>query len=603
MKRLRWLIPIILGVVTFAGLQITGTAWQQKTSPIPLTYNHVANQPIGATQKEKYFFVTPQALDKQINYLQAHRFVIGANNNDKQVNLIFTGAYSDFPNAYKVLQMHNVPATIYADPKTIDAPNFLTQKEINELKKDPNLTIIEESFASSPVATNKKEVSGTIGLAQFADLLGNQEVAGQTRQILVALAVVLISLAAIYKIDLAIFLVLLALPTFWTKLTILGIPTNLLEVMVGTLFLTVLIVKPKKLKIKIPTPYLLALVLIAIGFVINLIITPNKLDGLGYLKSFLIVPILFGWVVATRRMWSIIYFTTGLVIANTIVSVVALCLYNQGYFYVNFDASHLATFFGNPNYLASFVQYGLIVAIVSVAFAIRQRFAYPMLLIHIPILIAGATILRLTDSQGAILAIIMTTFYVIWNLLSSHIQRACVLTILIISIGLTLFLYNQPGYRVATTSTVLNNNQSSSVTSRYFIWKTALNLIAANPLGIGLANFGPEFAKNVSKDSPEQGVDFAHNTYLDWATQLGLIGLIGFALFLGYFGYLTRIWQVTSDPDVLTIRALMIVFMLHSLVDSQYFKNDYALIFALMIALSILLTKKSNKKLPNRDDF
>jgi O-antigen ligase len=85
---------------------------------------------------------------------------------------------------------------------------------------------------------------------------------------------------------------------------------------------------------------------------------------------------------------------------------------------------------------------------------------------------------------------------------------------------------------------------------------------------------------------------YAHNIFLTTWSEVGLIGLAAFTVIL--VGLLWRAWRnFGSAPDL--YRPLLwgmfgawVVFVVHGLVDSPYWKNDLSLEFWILAALEVM---------------
>jgi O-antigen ligase len=85
---------------------------------------------------------------------------------------------------------------------------------------------------------------------------------------------------------------------------------------------------------------------------------------------------------------------------------------------------------------------------------------------------------------------------------------------------------------------------------------------------------------------------YAHNIFLTTWSELGLIGLAAFAVI--FFGLIWRAWRSSGSatdlyrPLLWGIFAAWVVFVIHGLVDSPYWKNDLSLEFWILAALEVL---------------
>ncbi len=126
--------------------------------------------------------------------------------------------------------------------------------------------------------------------------------------------------------------------------------------------------------------------------------------------------------------------------------------------------------------------------------------------------------------------------------------------------------------------------EKSSV-ARISLWHTGTDMIKDSPiLGKGINGFDNNWS-TYNKDSGLQHYNFPHNIFLNFWIDLGLLGLIGFIIvFAG------GIWNGIKNRQnfkALGLLLFMTALIVHGLIDIPYLKNDLALIFWLILAVSI----------------
>jgi O-antigen ligase len=125
-------------------------------------------------------------------------------------------------------------------------------------------------------------------------------------------------------------------------------------------------------------------------------------------------------------------------------------------------------------------------------------------------------------------------------------------------------------------------------TSRSAIWANTAPLVAEHfPYGSGLGSFAILYRTAEDPlDRPSTYANHAHNDWLEWILETGIIGL-GFAIaFLAWFG--TRSWRAWSHVEGSLSRAAsvaMVVPLVHSIVDYPLRTAAIAALFALCGAL------------------
>lgn len=125
-----------------------------------------------------------------------------------------------------------------------------------------------------------------------------------------------------------------------------------------------------------------------------------------------------------------------------------------------------------------------------------------------------------------------------------------------------------------------------SINGRQAIFSAAVDMIRAHPLfGVGLGGFSYEF-RGVSPEI------YPHDVWLTFWVEIGLLGVVAFAVIL--FGLLwtgwrawpsTRAWPRAVLWGVLTA---LVVWTIHGLVDSPYWKNDMSVEFWTLASLQVV---------------
>jgi O-antigen ligase len=137
-----------------------------------------------------------------------------------------------------------------------------------------------------------------------------------------------------------------------------------------------------------------------------------------------------------------------------------------------------------------------------------------------------------------------------------------------------------------TSSHIVNTFESSE---RYDIWRFWMARIAEKPLvGIGFGRDLPHFAYADMKPREWQALMFAHahNVLLDYALQLGVIGLAAFIFLLGALVH--RFWHLYRSPleeaSLIGICGIttVIAMLSKNMTDDLFWRGDALLFWALM---------------------
>lgn len=146
----------------------------------------------------------------------------------------------------------------------------------------------------------------------------------------------------------------------------------------------------------------------------------------------------------------------------------------------------------------------------------------------------------------------------------------------------TVFL---PPDRLIERFAFLASADEISSDTRYEIWRETLDLIRAYPaVGCGLGAYESVFSK-YQRVAPLNTVDYAHNDYLQYLAELGLVGFLIAAAFIAAVVVSTlRAVSVCWDPEerYLAVASLgaMAAIGLHSLVDFNLYMPANAMALA-----------------------
>ena len=135
------------------------------------------------------------------------------------------------------------------------------------------------------------------------------------------------------------------------------------------------------------------------------------------------------------------------------------------------------------------------------------------------------------------------------------------------------------------------NNLAHSVTVRTSIYTQALQMLSERPIqGAGIGGFATAVAPY---RPPAQAVQiYPHDLWLTTWSELGLLGLIAFAVI--FFSLLWRGWRALAGstdiwrPVIWGASGALVLYLVHGLFDSPYWKNDLSVEFWLLAALEVL---------------
>ncbi len=131
-----------------------------------------------------------------------------------------------------------------------------------------------------------------------------------------------------------------------------------------------------------------------------------------------------------------------------------------------------------------------------------------------------------------------------------------------------------------------------AVIERLAHWQAAIGMAQDKPIfGVGLGNYAQQY-DDYRLLNWEEALGHAHNLYLNFLAEAGIVGLAGYLLFWAYIFRLT--WEIRRHPDVFA-RCIGIGLLgswtyiaVHSLFDNLYVNNIFLHIGVLLSILAIL---------------
>lgn len=127
---------------------------------------------------------------------------------------------------------------------------------------------------------------------------------------------------------------------------------------------------------------------------------------------------------------------------------------------------------------------------------------------------------------------------------------------------------------------------------RKFIWQAGWKMFISNPwLGVGLGTFMFNFKKYIAEDY-QYSAAYAHNCYLQMASEMGLIGLLAFLFILGLFFY--RGIKILNKGErnfywytLLACLSAIIGYCVQMGVDTTLYSLDLGMLFWLTLGIGV----------------
>lgn len=401
-------------------------------------------------------------------------------------------------------------------------------------------------------------------------------------------------------------IIICSMPLYLIRLSVFGVPTTVLEIIIYLCFIAWLVYRWQKGKqvcsdnkytlsevtakskgnINWRLPWVLWAWLV-VGL-ISALINPDFVSGLGQWKALFFDGALVFIIIFNEYKIAKAVVPKALISIGAIIATISLA----GFWGWNLasDGRWLGWYgletYASPNYLSLFLAPILAMSLVA-SFLYKNWWRALSILSSVLIIIA----LVGTQSRGAAIgvvgAIIITTLW--WCLRDGkkqyHWLGWSALALIVIA-GATFWLA-APDFnaspedgRVATSNNV-----------RLFIWQTSIEMFGQKPiLGVGLGNYQNYFNELTADrvNYPEYISPLAlsaHNLYLNILVTMGGIGLIIFMWML--IATIINISKRSRSIDLCPVVATFAAIIFYGLVDTPFFKNDLAIMWWVVIALLI----------------
>lgn len=234
----------------------------------------------------------------------------------------------------------------------------------------------------------------------------------------------------------------------------------------------------------------------------------------------------------------------------------------------------------------------LLLLVPLLALAVRERHHWRPLAWGTVLLAALGLVLSL--SRGAMLALFLSVAVVLSAWASSRRWTLAVLIALLSAVALNAGPLLQSQQVQVVSERLSTVTKASSNNTRPLLWRNSLQIIEQHPEGIGALNFVVEAER---RGLTEQGspLEHAHNSYLNIAVELGVVGLLAFLALLGQaFTVLWREYR-TRDPRTqalsVGIAAALAGYAFQSLTVSLYAVQLIHAVFFILVGAALGLPR------------
>lgn len=386
------------------------------------------------------------------------------------------------------------------------------------------------------------------------------------------------------------------LPTYLLRFDVFGVPTNFFEATISiaaAMGVCNPIVRGQWREAIARVPRVMAVwvgLFVAAAF-ISTAISPHLQTSLGILKSWIIIPILFGFMVFSLDPRYALRATRYLILSGTVMALLGISQLGT--------LDRVQGIYDVPNSLALFLA-PLIVLAVAPAISVSPALPVTGYTLRVRSLASLLMFLALlaTQSLAGILTVVVVSLFVLasskhYPLQATHYR----LPVVVMLLALTAI--------VAVPKIEYLLQPTSSAYVRLQLWDISRELIFEHPfLGIGLGTFEPAYQEKLHNrfrnaqnnpalpathyPLPEFIFRDPHNWVLSFWLNTGLLGLISFiGLHVCIFTRTFKHWLLTGHWKLGTgVLGALAVLLIFGLVDTIYWKNDLASLHTLLVALA-----------------
>ena len=270
-------------------------------------------------------------------------------------------------------------------------------------------------------------------------------------------------------------------------------------------------------------------------------------------SMFLFVPI--GLFIERERQidWIFLVLAVSLMLNNIVIEMEAFA-----------DFERPVTFLRGA-YMQSAIIY---VVLLPIYFILALRATKPVLKTVCWIFfLLSLTAFILLKTRGALLAMLIILPSII-ALYVNELKKFLAIA-LIFMLSIVAFINIHPS-TVERIETVRNFEMEQSVSERFLIWQSALEMIKDNPMtGVGFGQFEQNYKREyIQPEAKERWQSHAHNVYLQFWAETGLPGLVIYCSMFGYILY--QSWRRRDNQYAAMIFFSTAGFMLYSLTDYTY---------------------------------
>jgi len=379
----------------------------------------------------------------------------------------------------------------------------------------------------------------------------------------------------------ALYVTAACLPLYVVRWSYGPLPTTLLETLVlATAALYVVGRWREGRRRPVSTPYDIPIALLLLAGAISVVVAKDHRAALGLYRAYFIEAVIVFYIAVDliRRAEEVQRLVLGFAIGSSLFALLNLIVFTQAVLSHNVHVGIAPNaLYGDANYVAMYLDPPVALAFGLVLFANTPRWR---LIGAAWLLITGAALL-FTFSKGSYLALGALALVAAFSVPRWGVP-------ILVGSGIVAFIVSRIPL-VAERFSQLD----ISIGGRLLLFRGTLALLRDSPIfGVGLGGYSFQFRGQVPEVYP-------HDIWLTFWVEIGLLGLIAFAVIL--FGLLWRGWRAWPQmpdsyrPALWGALGALVMWSLHGLVDSPYWKNDMSVEFWMLAALIVICLRTATR--------
>ncbi|HKW07758.1 MAG TPA: O-antigen ligase family protein [Candidatus Dormibacteraeota bacterium] len=384
----------------------------------------------------------------------------------------------------------------------------------------------------------------------------------------------------------ALAVTLAALPAYVLRFKIGPIPSTGLEVLViVTIVLYVVGRWREGMRRPVRTPLDIPILILLLTGLIGVIVPHDHLGALGIYRAYFIEPVLLYYVAVDllRQAEDFRDLLVGFGVGSTAFALLQLGAWAVAVAHGSVDIRAAPeAIYTSANSVALYLEPAAALALGLVVYSLPGRVRW--LALAWLVVLTAASILTL--SRGLYAAFGAVVLFGIVSISNARVRWALIIAVIVIGLGSLRIPY------ISTRVFGVHGPETSfdSLAQRFSIWTSSIHLIRDHPIfGVGLRAYQTAIVPYVLPgEVPEL---YPHNVWLAFWVQVGIAGLLTFVFI--FLWMLVVAWRTFQRATGITkavlwgVVAALIMFGVHGMVDTPYYKNDLAVEFWFLAALNI----------------